>query len=178
MLFYKLAFDMDYVDESIKTGASTIYAEATNMDEIVYHDIKKGFFDKIILTSHKIEDWPNVEFYYSSKASNIENDYLINIKRWPIIHKKVMNKLVETKVRGVEYYPIKLVDIVTNQVNENYVLMYTCNFIDAYDMEKSQYKYNEKYDFYTFIPNKTFMNYEVCSDYDIFRCSKNPYVLG
>ena len=33
--------------------------------------------------------------------------------------------------------------------------MYIKNFIDAFDMEKSKYRYNEKYDFYTFIPKET-----------------------
>ena len=37
--------------------------------------------------------------------------------------------------------------------------MYIANFIDAFDMEKSKYKYNEKYDFYTFMPMETFLTY-------------------
>ncbi|GFI05032.1 hypothetical protein AALA79_20850 [Lachnospiraceae bacterium 64-25] len=54
-MFYKLAFDTDYIDESIKKGSNMIYAEATNMDEISYKDIKKGFFDNIIFTSRIID---------------------------------------------------------------------------------------------------------------------------
>lgn len=61
-MFYKLSFDMDMVDESIKDGANTIYAETTNMDEIEYEDVKKGFFDNIILAPRSINNWPNVEF--------------------------------------------------------------------------------------------------------------------
>ncbi len=89
-MFYKLAFDMDYIDESIKKGSSMIYAEATNMDEISYKDIKKGFFDNIIFTPRIIDKWPDVEFYYSSRVSVLESDYLMNIKRWPIVHARVM----------------------------------------------------------------------------------------
>lgn len=39
-------------------------------------------------------------------------------------------------------------------------------------MEKSQYKYNEKYNFYTFVPKKTFLNINNCREYDIFRAEK------
>lgn len=51
--------------------------------------------------------------------------------------------------------------------------MYIVNFIDAFDMEKSKYKYNEKYDFYTFIPKETYLNKNICLGHDIFRCSKS-----
>lgn len=172
-MFYKLMFDMDNIDESIKSGTNAIYAETTNMDEIVYKDIKKGFFDNIILAPRVISEWPNVEFYYSSKVSVLESDYLLNIKRWPIIHIRVMKEFNREGITGVQYFPIKLVDVVTQKINQNYVLMYIENFIDAFDMDKSKYKYNEKYDFYTFIPEETYLNKNICSGYDIFRCSKS-----
>ncbi|WP_415068425.1 imm11 family protein [Lacrimispora sp.] len=164
---------MDKIDDSIKDGTNTIYAETTNLDEIVYLDIKKGYFDNIILSQHNIVDWPNVEFYYSSKVSSLESDYLLNVKRWPIIHVRVMEKFVEMDIKGLSYFPIKLVDVVTNNINNNYVLMYIDNFIDAFDMERSKYKYNEKYNLYTFIPQETYLNKKICSQYDIFRCSKS-----
>lgn len=172
-MFYKLAFDMDRIDDSIKDGTNTIYAETTNLDEITYLDVKKGYFDNIILSQRSIVDWPNVEFYYSSKVSNLESDYLLNVKRWPIIHVRVMEKFMEMDIKGLQYFPIKLVDVVTNNINNNYVLIYINNFIDAFDMEKSKYKYNEKYNLYTFIPQATYLNKEVCSQHDIFRCSKS-----
>jgi len=172
-VFYKLSFDMDRVDVSIEDGNNTIYAETTNMDEIEYEDVKKGFFDNIILVPRSINYWPNVEFYYSSKASNLEGEYLLNVKRWPIVHVKVMETFNKKGIKGLQYFPIKLIDVVTQKVNTNYVLMYVVNFIDAFDMEKSKYKYNEKYDFYTFIPKETYLNKSVCQEYDIFRCSKS-----
>ena len=172
-MFYKLSFDMDRIDVSTKKKTSTIYAETTNMDEIVYEDVKKGFFDNIILAPRTINNWPNVEFYYSSIASNLESDYLLNVKRWPIIHVRVMEEFIKREIKGLQYFPIKLVDVVTRKINQNYVLMYIENFIDAFDMERSKYKYNAKYDFYTFIPKDTYLNQSVCSEYDIFRCSKS-----
>lgn len=172
-MFYKLSFDMDRIDELIENGTNTIYAEATNMDDIEFEDIKKGFFDTIILTSRSINNWPEVEFYYSSKASDLESDYLLNIKMWPIIHIRVMEEFIKKEIKGIQYFPLKLIDVVTEKINRNYVLMYVTDFIDAFDMEKSQYKYNEEYDFYTFIPKETYLNKSVCFGHDIFRCSKS-----
>lgn len=172
-MFYELIFDIERIDEAIKNGTNTIYAETTNMDEIEYSDIKKGFFDNIILSEIIIEDWPNVEFYYSSKASSLESDYLLNIKRWPIIHKRVKEELELENIKGVKYFPIKLIDVVTQEVNNHYFLLYVNNFIDAYDMDKSQYKYNEKYNFYTFMPDETYLDDKVCSRHDVFRCKKS-----
>lgn len=172
-MFYKLSFDMNRIDESIKNGTNTIYAETTNMDEIEYSDMKKGFFDNIILAPYLINNWPNVEFYYSSKVSDLQSDYLLNIKRWPIVHIRVMEEFNKRGISGIQYFPIRLIDIDTQKVNSNYVLMYVINFIDAFDMEKSKYKYNEKYNYYTFVPRETYLNKSICSKYDIFRCLKS-----
>lgn len=176
-MFYELTFNMERIDEAIKNGTNTIYAETTNVDEIEYAEIKKGFFDNIILSDCIIQEWPNVEFYYSSKASNIESDFLLNIKRWPIIHKRVKDEFEKENIRGIKYYPVKLIDVVTKEINTNYYLMFVKNFIDAYDMNKSQYKYNEKYDFYNFLPHGIYLDSNICSQYDIFRCKKSVSVL-
>ena len=172
-MIYKLTFDMDRCGESIEDGTNTIYAEATNMDEIEYKDVKKGFFDNIILTPRSISNWPNVEFYYSSRVSNLEGEYLLNVKRWPIVHVRVMEEFNKKGIQGLQYLPVKLIDVVTQKVNSNYVLMYIVNFLDAFDMEKSKYKYNEKYNFYTFMPKETYLNKRVCLGHDIFRCSRS-----
>ncbi|MCM1084426.1 MAG: hypothetical protein NC393_09515 [Clostridium sp.] len=170
-MYYKLTFDMDIIDVTMNEGKNYIYAEAANIDEIETESCKKGSFDNIILSNKGIKEWPIVEFYYSSQASNRESDYLLNVKGWPIIHTRVTEALKE--IKGIKFYPIKLVDIVTNAVNTNYFLMYIENFIDAFDMKKSQYRYNEKYNLYTFLPKGVFLDYETCSRYDIFRCEKS-----
>lgn len=172
-MFFQLSFDMDRIDESIKEGTNTIYAEASNLNEIEYEGVKKGFFDNIILAPRFIDSWPEVEFYYSSKASDLESEYLLNAARWPIVHKRVMEEFDKEGIKGLQYFPIRLVDVVTQKVNTDYYLMYIVNFINAFDLEKSKYVYNEKYDFYTFIPRETYLNKDICSEYDIFRCSKS-----
>lgn len=172
-----MTYDMDSIDELIEKGENFIYAEQSNLSEIEYKNIKKGFFNTIILKQINIDEWPEVEFYYSSKASDRESDYLLNVDGWPIVHKRVKETLEKEGIKGIKYFAVKLIDVVTQKVNSNYFLMDIENFIDAFDMNKSEYKYNEKYNMYTFVPSKTYLNYRNCEGYDIFRCSKSPAAI-
>lgn len=170
---YKMSFDMDMFDKAISEGKPFMYAETCNIDDIEVEGVKKGFFDKIVLRRNLNFSWPNVVFYYSSKASKRECDYLVNVKGRPLIHKNVKNELIQLQVKGISFYQIQLIDVCTNEVNDNYYVLYINNFIDAFDMEKSQYKYNQKYDLYTFMPKKTYLNRKNCEGYDFFRADKS-----
>ena len=172
-MFYKLLYDMDSIDKLLVENKNYIYAESTNMDEIEHLNIKKGFFDKVIFSKYDKIDWPEVIFYYNSSMSERESDFLLNIKRWPIVHKKVVETLCKESFRGIKFYQVKLVDIIKKTVNLNYFVMYIENFIDAFDMNKSKYIYNEKYDVYTFVPQKTYLDLQICNKYDVFRCKYN-----
>jgi hypothetical protein len=176
-MFYSLTLNGEKYEASLEDGTNPIFARETNLDEIVYKDIKKGWFRTIVMRQEKIEDWPNVEFYYDSTESNLETEYLLNVANWPVIHIKVMKKFIEMGIEGLRFFPIKLIDTITGNLSSNYVLMYIENFIEAYDMERSKYEYNEKYDFYFFWPNATYMNVEVCSQYDIFKCVKEEATI-
>lgn len=112
-MYYKLMFDMDRIDDSIKNGINTIYAKTSNIDEIEYDGIKKGFFDNTILSPYGIREWPHIEFYYSSKASMLESEYLLNVKRWPIVRSNVMETFKRLGIQGIQYFPIDLVDVIT-----------------------------------------------------------------
>lgn len=172
-MFYKMAYDMDKFDELSEKGQSFIYAEQSNLKSIEYSGIKKGWFHSIALKELSISFWPKVEFYFNSTASNLESDLLLNVDRWPIIHKRV-KEVLEKEITGISFYPVTLVDINANLQNTNYYFMYIRNFIDAFDMERSEYRYIEKYNAYAFIPHKTYLNLNVCQKYDIFRCNKSP----
>lgn len=171
--FYKMNFDMDLIDEAISCGNPFIYAEASNLGEIEVEGVKKGFFDNIIFHKITMDKVPDMIFYYSSLAATRENDYLVNVNGWPLVHKKVKDKLIQDEIKGISFYSIQLIDVCTDKVNNNYFLLYIENFIDAFDMEKSQYIYNEKYNLYTFIPKKTYLNRANCDGYDIFRADKS-----
>lgn len=172
-MFYKLMFDMDRIDDAIKESTNTIYAQQSNLNEFETKEFKKGYYRYVVEQGQNVDNWPNVKFYYSSKASNLENEYLINIVTWPIVHKKVQEEFEQNKIEGIQYLPIDLVDVVTGKVNRNYVVMNILNFINVYDMEASNYTYKEKYDLYSFLPHEIVLNRLVCSQYDIFRCKQN-----
>lgn len=174
MNYYKLTYDMDSVDELVEKGENYIYAESDNLDDLEYNEIKKGRFHTIVQKKIIFDYWPNVVFYYSSKASNKKSDFLLNACNWPIIHNRVKIELEKNNINGIKYYPITLADVVEGIIIKEYYLMYITNFIDAYDLNKSEYKYNDKYDSYTFVPMKTYLNLEVCENNDIFRCIKSP----
>jgi len=172
-VIYELNHDIEHYDEDVKKGTNTIYANRSNLKEIEYVGIKKGYFKYIITDGKYIDDWPKVEFYYNSKTSSLESEYLVNIVSWPIIHKKVKEEFEKQGITGIQYLPIKLIDEITNKESNDYVVMNVLNMIEAIDLEKSEYKYNEKYDFYSFIPVTTYFDEEVCGKYDIFRASKD-----
>jgi len=172
-MFYKMSFNRNCVDYDNLNHENTIYAEKSNTNSIEHLDIKKGWFSYIITLGKIINDWPVVKFYYNSNKSVWENEFLLNIDTWPIIHKKVQQEFEENGIHGIQYLPIKLIDVVTNQVNTNYVVMNILNFIEAIDLEKSTYTYNEKYDLYSFLPHTTYLDVNVCQNYDIFRATKS-----
>lgn len=171
-MIYKLSLDAELYEKAKKNKESIIFVEKTNVNDIEYNGFKKGFFRTCVFKNIDNIDWPNIEFYYDSKKQYKGFDFLFNVTGWPVIHRRVMDRLKEIEVMGVEYYPIKLVDVKTKEINNDYVLIYIRNFIEAYDMEKSKYEYNEKYDFYNFLPHDIVMNQEVCCKYDFFRCKK------
>ena len=136
-MIYKLLFDADSEENRINKGTRTIFIDHTNTRDIEYPGIKKEFFDTIIFSENIIKDWPNVNLYYDSKVSDKEIDYLYNVISWPIIHERVKTVFELKNIEGITYYPVKLIDITSGKVNQNYYLMYINNFIDGYDMDKS-----------------------------------------
>jgi len=167
-MFYRMTFDYEKADDLIENNEGYIIANETNVDEIDMYGYEKGFFGNIIYNNVNIDRWPYVYFKSNNDIDNTD-DFLINIKSWPIVSCKA--KRVFEKIKGASFYPVYLENCEGKRIK--YYLLYIENFIDAYDMEKSKYVYNAKYDFYTFIPGKIYLNKENCKKYDIFRCIKN-----
>jgi len=172
-LFYSLKYDMESINKKMKAGTNPIFAETSNISLISSAAYKKGFFSRVIYAKHLPDVWPRVEFYYSSKVSDREEEYLLNAEGWPIVHEKVKETFEKAGIDGVIYLPVYLVDVVTERVNDHYYLLYTQNIIDGFDMEKSEYRYNEEYNFYVFLPHATYLDKNACEKYDVFRCEKS-----
>lgn len=175
--FYKLSFDAKLYERIIRKKENVITVYETNIDEIECEGFRKTRFHTCPLVDVDFIEWPEVIFYFDSNKADYGLDYLYNVYDWPVIHKRVMNRLVEIGVSGIKYYPIKLLDKETGTINDDYVLMYIRNFIEAYDMEKSKYTYYEKFNLYTFLPHEIVLDREECSKYDIFRCNKFESII-
>ena len=178
-MYYKLTFNHDLIDESIDNGTYPIYAEVSNLKEIEYPGIKQGFFFNIFFETNgrEITNWPVVDFYYSSKVSTLENEYLSNVNNWLIVHKKVKKEFEKQKIQGIQYLPVRVVDVLTHSVSHNYYAVNILNWIDGIDMEASEWEYEEEDDAYFFEPKGMVLDEQKCEGYDIFRCTKDTICI-
>lgn len=178
-MYYKLTFNHDLIDESIDNGTYPIYAEVSNLKEIEYPGIKQGFFRNIFFETNgrEITNWPVVDFYYSSKVSTLENEYLSNVNNWLIVHKKVKIEFEKQKIQGIQYLPVRVVDVLTHSVSHNYYAVNILNWIDGIDMEASEWEYEEEDDAYFFEPKGMVLDEQKCEGYDIFRCTKDTICI-
>lgn len=178
-MYYKLTFNHDLIDESIDNGTYPIYAEVSNLKEIEYPGIKQGFFRNIFFETNgrEITNWPVVDFYYSSKVSTLENEYLSNVNNWLIVHKKVKKEFEKQKIQGIQYLPVRVVDVLTHSVSHNYYAVNILNWIDGIDMEASEWEYEEEDDAYFFEPKGMVLDEQKCEGYDIFRCTKDAICI-
>ena len=178
-MYYKLTFNHDLIDESIDNGTYPIYAEVSNLKEIEYPGIKQGFFRNIFFETNgrEITNWPVVDFYYSSKVSTLENEYLSNVNNWLIVHKKVKKEFEKQKIQGIQYLPVRVVDVLTHSVSHNYYAVNILNWIDGIDMEASEWEYEEEDDAYFFEPKGMGLDEQKCEGYDIFRCTKDTICI-
>ena len=178
-MYYKLTFNHDLIDESIDNGTYPIYAEVSNLKEIEYPGIKQGFFRNIFFETNgrEITNWPVVDFYYSSKVSTLENEYLSNVNNWLIVHKKVKKEFEKQKIQGIQYLPVRVVDVLTHSVSHNYYAVNILNWIDGIDMEASEWEYEEEDDAYFFEPKGMVLDEQKCEGYNIFRCTKDTICI-
>ena len=205
MKFYKLTYDMKYDVEMEKKGVLLVNAEYCNVDDLTYEDpngdksknLAKGRFHTVFyenikfdLEKNKISNWSSPMFYYYANNGTVETEYLNSMYNWPIIHESVKQAFNEIGVKGVQYLPILLCEIVDDpntpgfgmlnpdgEMSLEYVAINTLNFINAYDMNLCKYNYDEKLNYYFFKYDGVYLDKEVCKDYDIFRCRLDPVPL-
>ncbi len=175
MNIYKLAYDADLFDQAEIEGREIADAYESNIKEL---SEKEGRDLAHLDLTPGVETLPfEVVFRYSSKDPDIDVDFLHNVHAWPIVHARVKDLLEKEGFKGVFFFPLTLVHNESGSVNNNYYMMYTSNFIEAYDMEKTKNTYLEKYNAYMFFPMKTVFDVNECSKYDIFRCVKDSPAL-
>ncbi|GHU62683.1 hypothetical protein FACS189418_4530 [Clostridia bacterium] len=167
-MFYQVLFSRNHEDISADEITHIEDPDAAHLKELDYPE-----WFRSVMGTGKIENWENVKFYYHSRRTKLNEEYLINSYRCPIVHKKVIDVLKQEGIQGIEALSLSLIDQDSQLVNENYALLNILNFIEAYDMSKSKYMYIDKYQFYSFLPEDIVLDQKVCESFDIFRCKQD-----
>ena len=171
-VYYEMMFNADVFEESFSHGKGMISATEDNLDDFSTEKYKKGFYRHILKDGVEIKEWPSVKFFYDSEKGDVEADYLRNTVNWLVVHKRVQKAFEKENISGLQYLPVKVIDVVTKEENRDYVAVNILNVIEAYDMIKSEYEYKEKYNIYSFLPHTTYLDLKVVKKYDIFRATK------
>ena len=116
------------------------------------------------------------ELFYSEKSGSVHCDFPLNVMGWPLFSERFKSIFLQNKLKGIDFYPIKVTCRETKD-STTYYFGFTCNFIDAIDLERSKYRYIDKYDMYVFLPQEIYLDHNVCDGYDVFRCSKDKSKL-
>ena len=173
-MFYELLDNDDLLDELPGSDKRPIYAAESNLDDIEYKDVKKGYFDYLIKDGKELSDLPEIKFRYSSKVSKLKTEYLLNYNiDWPIVHQTVKEEFEKQNIKGkIQYIPITLADIDTDDEIHEYYAMNILNHIEAIDLKKSDHNYDEEFNYYAFLPGSIYLDESICEGHDIFRASK------
>ncbi len=152
--YYKLMYDYE-------NDADAICAESDDLKGIDRYDVEKG---------KKIENWPEITFYYNPEEGSRKTDYLGNDLGWFVISERFKNILQEEKIEGIQYLPINIVNIKTNEKLGNYFVVNVCNLVEALDLDNSVYDVfeideNRKY----ILVVKYALKAELIKGLDIFR---------
>ena len=100
-----------------------------------------------------------------------------NVNNWLIVHKKVKKEFEKQKIQGIQYLPVRVVDVLTHSVSHNYYAVNILNWIDGIDMEASEWEYEEEDDAYFFEAKGMVLDEQKCEGYDIFRCTKDTICI-
>lgn len=174
-MIYRLVNDEIAYNNSLDTGRPFIYSSGSNIDDLRVHSI--GYFKNVIYHNDYVGEWPYIELYYDSGKGSATEDYLLNTLGWPIVHNRAREVFEQHGIKDIKYVKVQLRDTLSGSLCNDYSLLFVNSIIEAYDMEKSKYKYIPKYNVYSFNPMEIVFNKGACSKYDIFRCSKNVAVI-
>lgn len=154
MKYYKLIYDYENDDDYINCNVGYI----GDMDEYV---MSNGIL---------IKDWNPVLFEYNSNEGNIMSDYIANVYRWFIVSNNfcsLISKVVPNTL--IQFLPVKLVDKVSNAINETCKVANILDVINALDLENSQYDVFELEDEKMISVEKYALKASEVKEHDIFR---------
>ena len=106
----------------------------------------------------------------------ITSEEMLNEKLCLELYKK-KKEFEKQKIQGIQYLPVRVVDVLTHSVSHNYYAVNILNWIDGIDMEASEWEYEEEDDAYFFEPKGMVLDEQKCEGYDIFRCTKDTICI-
>ncbi|QEH70627.1 hypothetical protein QTL86_22710 [Cellulosilyticum sp. ST5] len=128
----------------------------------------------IVCKGEKVAQWPEeVMFEYNSKEENIFTDYLHNAKGWLIVSKQfriLIRTLIEEEV---QYLPVKIKDVVTQEVVTDYQVANIIDVLEALDLEHSDYSYITAKDIKLLSVKKYGLKAEVIKGHHIFKLKES-----
>ena len=92
------------------------------------------------------ENWDGkFEFYYDKMEGDVLTDYIANDKGWFVVSNRLQNILQKLDTE-IQYLPVRIIEINSNNILEEYYIANITRVVDALCLEKSTY-------FETEIPN-------------------------
>lgn len=129
MKYYKIMFD----DENCKKKDIICFSEENYQEKyrVKQYDLNKGTY---------LNSWNNnFRFYYNSKQGYIPTDLLGNNLGWLIISQKFQLILKNIGIQNVQYLPIRIVNISTNEILEGFSVINVVCLTDAINLANSLY---------------------------------------
>lgn len=162
MKYYKLIYDYDNDGKYINCSIGDI----GEMNEYI---TTNGVF---------IKSWDSAVFKYNSDEGNVMSDYVANVYRWFIVSSDFCN-LIDKVVSGanIQYLSVKLVDTISNIVNETYKVANILDLVDALDLEHSQYDEFELDDENIISVEKYALKKTEVKEHDIFRLKSDTIAI-
>jgi len=119
--------------ECDKTVKKPLVCDDSNFEEYDYEedDFKIG---------KNISNWPSGIYFRASqkKYDGIPDDALQNAYMVPVYSKKLVNKLTNSDIEGIQYLSVKVLNFKEEVQNTFYIANFI-NYVDAFDFIKSDY---------------------------------------
>lgn len=165
MQYYKLAFNSDIEkDEDAVCYSDEDFMQANNIKPNDIH------------LCEYLSPMPSpLPFTFESSKGNEFNDVVPNDNAWFIISNRIRDALQEAECTNVSFVPVSIKDLDTDNVYNNYSLLLVNNYVDALDLDNSDYNIFRTKDIEMLSITKYALNEERCNNLDFICIEKSKY---
>lgn len=117
-----------------------ILDDSNENDVVCYCEDTKGFEQYDLKEGKFVEDWnENITFHYNPKEGDRFTDYLANDLGWFIVSEKLKDAIGKLNVNGIQYLPVKIVDLKSRAYPNEYYVVNVIEVVDAINLKESVY---------------------------------------